>query len=85
MKTSLLIAALGITAYPSLALATPSLAGLLQPEMIIASYTLAGLFFLCRTDQPRHSIQGNPKKMNAPAPRTPADSATPFSTACCTH
>jgi hypothetical protein len=53
--------------------------------MIMASYTLAGLFFLCRTNQPRRSIQEDPKKKNTPAAHKPTTSATPFTTACCTH
>ncbi|MBK9992227.1 MAG: hypothetical protein IPP19_16255 [Verrucomicrobia bacterium] len=84
MKTSLLLTALAAIAYPSLALATPSFASLLQPEIIISSYTLAGLFFLCRTNQTRRIYFTESKAVNTRAAQKPASSATPFHATCCT-
>lgn len=84
MKTSLLLTALAAIAYPSLALATPSLACLLQPEIIISSYTLVGLLFLCRTNPTRRIYFTESKAMNTPAAQKPAASAAPFHGACYT-
>lgn len=84
MKSSHLLI-LSALAYPILAFAIPSLAGLLQPEMILASYTIAGMLLLCRNDRRTRTAPTKSQNNNQSTARIAKTTSAPFGATCYTR
>jgi hypothetical protein len=84
MKSSHLLV-LSAFAYPILAFAIPGLAGLLQPEMILASYTIVGMLLLCRNDRPRRTPPTKSLNNNQSTARITKTTSAPFGATCYTR